>query len=803
MNTVSKIDNNWGSGGTNNSALLSATIHYARESEGSGVSVTDVALDKTSLDLTVGDSEKLVAKITYITPPTLSTDHPNVIWTSSDESVVTFSKKSGSESDVWGLGAGSTIIASKDCTVKAVGAGTATITVTATTESGSKTATCTVTVSRMKEPGPTDGRLDSSEGAQVAVSQVLQTGQVDDFAFYYATFEDAVAFFNDGTNAPVIFKLLTDCTCDSVSLIGIGFSATIDLAGHTLSVDNLKVESKCKLEIRDTVGGGCIFGPIEINAIPDNFVITGGTISDITENGQLWSLTNKVLTISGIGAIPDYDSHLDVPWDYLTAESSWYVNSIIVEKGITRIGDRAFAFYGGKTLMLPNTVISLGEYSIGFTSYSDDHITYLEIPASVTRIEAGAFDYTKDLMVKFLGSAPVFSKDTPVFDRSSDITIYYPAGDASWAPYAEATPPATLGAEKITWIAYGSEYQVTVPTASNGVVTVTPKSAKSGEKVTVIAAPDKGYVVDKITVALADGNEVKVTDNGDGIYSFTMPAAAVTVTATFKAVETNITISNTAGGTVTSNAANAKNGDTVTLTSKANMGYISAVPTVKDKDDKAVTVTKNADGTWSFIMPEGGVTITGNYLTLAQMFSDLSDSAWYRNDMAFAVENSLVSSNSGKYDPNTALTRGMMVTLLYNLETKLSGKPTAPSASFTDVPTGQYYTDAVAWASYNGIVDGVGNNAYNPGGKLDRQQMATMLYNYAAYKGYDINGAADLSGYTDAGQIKSWALAGMRWANSVGIVTGSNSALDPTGPASRLQGAVLLTKFCREVVGMK
>ena len=145
----------------------------------------------------------------------------------------------------------------------------------------------------------------------------------------------------------------------------------------------------------------------------------------------------------------------------------------------------------------------------------------------------------------------------------------------------------------------------------------------------------------------------------------------------------------------------------------------------------------------------------------------------------------------------------MMVTLLYNLETKLSGKPTAPSASFTDVPAGQYYTDAGAWALYNGIVDGVSNNAYNPGGKLDRQQMATMLYNYAAYKGYGISGAADLSGYTDAGQIKSWALAGIRWTNSAGIVTGDNSALDPTGPVSRLQGAVLLAKFCREVVGMK
>lgn len=266
----------------------------------------------------------------------------------------------------------------------------------------------------------------------------------------------------------------------------------------------------------------------------------------------------------------------------------------------------------------------------------------------------------------------------------------------------------------------------------------------------------------------------------------------------------DVTITNpgAAGGTLTSNAATAKAGDTVKLTSKANAGYITAAPTVWDKDGNIVRVTRNADGTYSFVMPEGGVTITANYKTLAQTFSDLSDTQWYRNDLAFAVENGLISGSNGKYDPNTPLTRGMMVTLLYNLETKLSGKPAAASVTFSDVPAGQYYTEAVAWAAANKIVEG-SNGKYNPYGVLDRQQMATMLYQYAVYKGYDVSGAADLSGYTDAGQIAGWALAGMRWANSAGIVTGSNSALNPTGSASRLEGAVLLAKFCREVAGMK
>lgn len=342
------------------------------------------------------------------------------------------------------------------------------------------------------------------------------------------------------------------------------------------------------------------------------------------------------------------------------------------------------------------------------------------------------------------------------------------------------------------------ENSIIVSDTENGTVSASYTTAANGVEITLAVTPDEGYAVGTVTITHANGREVEVTNNGDGTYTFTMPSTAVTVTVTFKAAENSITIFSTARGTVTSNAAAAKGSDTVMLTSKANAGYISADPTVKDQDGKTVTVVKNDDSTWSFTMPESNVTVTGNYMTPGQMFSDVDDSKWYRNDLAFAVEHSLISGYNGKFDPSTALTRGMMVTLLYNLE----GKPTTPSATFNDVQAGQYYTDAVAWASYNGIVEGYNNN-FNPNGVLDRQQMATMLYQYAAYKGYDASGAADLSGYTDAGLIASWALAGIRWANSAGIVTGSNSALNPTGTSDRTQGAAILAKFCRQVVGME
>lgn len=113
---------------------------------------------------------------------------------------------------------------------------------------------------------------------------------------------------------------------------------------------------------------------------------------------------------------------------------------------------------------------------------------------------------------------------------------------------------------------------------------------------------------------------------------------------------------------------------------------------------------------------------------------------------------------------------------------------------------GRYYTDAVAWAAANGIVSGYGNGSFGPEDVITREQIAAILYRYAAYKGYDVSGRADLSGYTDRAQVSGYAAEAMAWANAAGLMTGTSaSTLTPGGPATRAQAAALLMRLCEQL----
>ena len=136
----------------------------------------------------------------------------------------------------------------------------------------------------------------------------------------------------------------------------------------------------------------------------------------------------------------------------------------------------------------------------------------------------------------------------------------------------------------------------------------------------------------------------------------------------------------------------------------------------------------------------------------------------------------------------------MIVTILWRLE----GSPAVSSANpFTDVAKGAWYTDAITWAAANGIVNGKGGGKFGPTDTLTREQFATILYRYAKdYKGYDVSAAADISGYTDAGRVSSWALDAVKWANAEGLVNGRTpTTLVPGGSASRAEAAAIFMRF--------
>lgn len=175
-------------------------------------------------------------------------------------------------------------------------------------------------------------------------------------------------------------------------------------------------------------------------------------------------------------------------------------------------------------------------------------------------------------------------------------------------------------------------------------------------------------------------------------------------------------------------------------------------------------------------------------------FTDVKDH-WALEAVAYAYVNDLMTgvSDTG-FAPNAALNRAMLVTILYRLD----GEPAVKAGNaYSDVADGAWYADAVAWASENGIVTGYGDGSFGPADNITREQMAVMLYRYAAFKGYDVTAASDLKDFNDTGSISSWALESLRWANAEQLINGRTAAeLVPGGNATRGEAAAILMRFC-------
>ena len=262
-----------------------------------------------------------------------------------------------------------------------------------------------------------------------------------------------------------------------------------------------------------------------------------------------------------------------------------------------------------------------------------------------------------------------------------------------------------------------------------------------------------------------------------------------------------ITVEQPDHGTVTVTPNRATQGATVTITTTPDQGYQVNAVTVTDRFGDAVQVTENADGTYTFTMPNGQVTVNATFVEteepVAEPFVDVAEGDWFYDAVVYAYQNELMDGVGGnRFAPNSETTRAQLVTILYRLE----GQPAVSGdLPFTDVEAGTWYTNAVGWAAQNGIVNGVGDDTFAPGNDLTREQLVTILYRYAESKGYDVSASADLAGYPDAGQIQSWAQEAMTWAVAEGIVEGMDGNLNPAGHATRAQIATILMRFCEGV----
>ena len=314
-----------------------------------------------------------------------------------------------------------------------------------------------------------------------------------------------------------------------------------------------------------------------------------------------------------------------------------------------------------------------------------------------------------------------------------------------------------------------------------GMAVVAAKDSPTGYPLLLAANEVSG------TVAVYQHNEGRVNQGGGGGSSSSSGNA--------------INSSNTSNGKISISPARAEEGDTVTITVTPDTGYQLDQLTVTDADGNTIRTNNQGDGKYTFTMPDSRVTVKATFSqsngtetpSTELPFQDVAAGSWYADAVAQAYEEGWMNGTSATaFSPNSEITRGMIVTILHRLEQT----PAAEAASFTDVATGSYYADAVAWAAANGIVKGYSESQFGPNDPITREQLATILYNYANHKGYETTASADLSGFGDASQISAYAQTALQWANGAGIINGmADNTLQPQGSATRAEAATMLVRF--------
>ena len=336
----------------------------------------------------------------------------------------------------------------------------------------------------------------------------------------------------------------------------------------------------------------------------------------------------------------------------------------------------------------------------------------------------------------------------------------------------------------------------------------------AGDILTIAADPATGYTLDKLTVSGA-------TKQPGGTYK--VDAAAVSVSASFKSTggtsggggggggavaptTYDIVIPSALANIVKADKTKAAAGDTVTLT-VSDEGTL----TVTDSNGKSVALTDLGSGKYTFKMPSSKVNVAfaasgetkpcdGGKDCPSAPFKDVDTGKWYHVSIDYVLTHSIMNGVSGtSFAPNSNLTRGMLVQILFNLE----GKPQSASASFSDVKVDAWYAKAVGWAAANKVVTGYADGTFRPNAAVTREQAAAILYRYAQSKGIDVSVGEDTNilSYADALQASEYAIPALQWAVGAGVLNGkSGNLLAPTGTATRAEIAAIMQRWCEKIV---
>ena len=265
-----------------------------------------------------------------------------------------------------------------------------------------------------------------------------------------------------------------------------------------------------------------------------------------------------------------------------------------------------------------------------------------------------------------------------------------------------------------------------------------------------------------------------------------------------------VTVPTAENGTITADKATAQEGDTVTLTVRPAEGYVlqSLTATCAAAAPGTVPLQEKGEGIYTFAMPAGDVTVAGTFALEEEEeepwppfpFTDVPETMWYYDSVYYVYAHGLMNGTAATlFSPGNPTTRGMLVTILYRMEGSPQGAGWGP---FTDVTPGAYYAQPIAWAAWNGIVNGITSTTFAPDRNVTREQMAAILYRYTAWKGWDVSQQGNLFQFTDWQKVQTYARTPLAWAVASGLIQGKeNQRLDPGGPATRAEVATILQRF--------
>ena len=381
------------------------------------------------------------------------------------------------------------------------------------------------------------------------------------------------------------------------------------------------------------------------------------------------------------------------------------------------------------------------------------------------------------------------------------------AGWYSSSNFAESTKLADNNHPVIGKTYYAKWTEKATPAIA---IKATPSTLTGGGSVelTVAGVPTEG------TLAVTCDNDIKVNEK-DGKYTAALPnetkdytfkadytgtdlynnaSDTCVVSVTYKgsshhsssssssSTSNTVSASTASNGKVSLDKSTAKKGDTVTVTVTPDAGYQLDKLTITDAKGNTVDVTDKGNGKFSFVMPEGKVTVTPTFVadnggqTESKSYSDVKTGDWYADAVKYVSDKGLMSgTGSDKFAPSATTTRAMLMTVL----ARYAGEDTTGGAT--------WYEKSMEWAKAKGVSDGT-----NPNANITREQLVTMLYRYAGSPKAD----GKLDSFSDAASVSTYAADAMQWAVANGIVNGSNGKLNPQNNATRAEVAAILMRFC-------